>query len=86
MGRPTLENQIRVSKMTDEECVKALMPHGFWQRANFWIFNHCRLLWCIIRWNWFDAFGGMEDADKYRPWYIKLKRKLFGDNKGGVNG
>lgn len=81
MERPTLEDQIRVSKMTCEECVEALMPHTFWQKLSFWIYNHCESLWHIIRWKWFDMWEGTEDADKYRCWIIKLKRKFFGGNK-----
>lgn len=79
--RPTLEEQIAVSKMTEEELIQALMPHTFLERMEFWIFCHHKLLWHIICWNWFDILEGTEDADKYRSWYIKLKRKLFGDNK-----
>jgi len=57
MERPTLEDQISISKMTDEECVYALMPHGFWQRLDFWIFCHCEFLWNLIHWNWFNIYN-----------------------------
>jgi len=79
--RPTLEDQLAVSKMTNEDCVDALMPHVFWQTLSFWMFTYCEFLWRIIHWNWFDIWEETEDADKYRTWYIKLKRKLFGSNK-----
>lgn len=81
MERPTLEDQIRVSKMTREELIEVLRPHTLLGMVNFWIFRHCELLWHIINWNWFDLWEGTEDADKYRSWYIKLKRKLLGGNK-----
>lgn len=79
--RPTLEEQIKVSKMTEEELVECLMPHGFWQTLSFWMHNHCELLWHILYWHWFDVWEESENADKHRPWYIKLKRQLFGGNK-----
>lgn len=75
-----LEDQITVSKMTKEELIDCLMPHGFRQKIDFWIFCHCEFLWHVIRWKWFDVWEGSENADKYRPWYIKLKRKFFGGN------
>jgi len=80
MGRPTLEEQIRISKMTDKECIEALVPSKGLRLINFWIYRHCELLWRIVHWNWFDIWEGTEDADKYRSWYIKLKRRLFGGN------
>ena len=80
-NRPLLEDQVRVSKMTTEELVEALMPQTLWQKMSFWLFRHNEFLWTVIRWKWFDIREGSEDADKYRPWYIKLKRKLFGGNK-----
>ena len=85
MTRPTLEEQIRISKMTEEEWIEALLPHGFWQRLDFWMHNYLLLLWRIIHWDWFDVFEGLEDVDKYRPWYMKLKIKLFGGNKEESN-
>lgn len=77
--RPTLEEQIAVSKMTDEELVELLRP----PRVKFWLYRHCNLLWSIVYWNWFDIWEGIEDADEYRSWYMKLKRRLFGGNKDG---
>jgi len=74
--RLTLEDQIKVNKMTDEECVKALTSG-----VSFWIFCRSKFLWTIIYWNWFDIWKGSENADNYRPWYIKLKRKLLGGNE-----
>ena len=67
MDRPTLEEQIRINKMTDEECIRALMtPLG-------WIHNHCLLVWRIIRWNWFNIWTGEEGfilfaKHKFREW------------------
>ncbi len=73
LEKPTLEEQIRVSKMTDGECIKALT--GGW---HFWVFRHSELLWTILFWNWFDIWEGSENANSYRSWYMKLKIKLFG--------
>lgn len=78
MERPTLEEQIRVSKMTDEELVQLLAPPG---NVDFWIHWHFEFLWRVIHWNWFDIWEGSEDADKHREWFIKVKRKLFGGNQ-----
>ena len=58
MKRPTLEDQIEVSKMTREECVEALRPHGFWQTLDFWLFCHCELLWSILHWIRNKSLGG----------------------------
>lgn len=52
--RPTLEEQIRISKMTDEELMDFFLPHGFWGRIDFFIFRHIHFLWCIYRWRWYD--------------------------------
>lgn len=54
MDRPTLEQQIAVSKMTDEECMEAFKPHGFQEKVDFWIFRHTYRIWQTIHWNWFD--------------------------------
>lgn len=81
MSRPTLEEQIRVSKMTDEELREFFLPHGLWQWVDFRIHWHLTFLWHVIHWNWFDIWEGSENADKYRSWDIRLKRKLFGGNK-----
>lgn len=81
MIRPILEEQIMASKMTDEECINALLPQTFLDEIDFWLHNHCLLIWRIIKWNWFDIWEGSEDADRYRSWDIKLKRKLFGGNE-----
>ncbi len=75
--RPTLEEQIRISKMSDKELIEVLRP----PRVRFWIFRHFELLWHIIHWNWFDIWEGSENADEHRSWYMKLKRRLFGGNK-----
>jgi len=56
--KPTLEEQIAVSKMTEEECIRALMPKGFRQKCDFWLHCHFLFLWQLIHWNWFDPLGG----------------------------
>jgi hypothetical protein len=65
MDRPTLEEQIRVSKMTDEECIDALIPHTFWGRIDFWLDCHCPLLWRILHWNWFNIYTGESGVVKF---------------------
>jgi len=54
--RPTLEEQIRVSKMTMEELIDCLAPHGLWEKLSFWLHNHCNPLWHLYRWNWFNIW------------------------------
>lgn len=81
MNRPTLGEQIAISKMTDEECIKALLPQTSLGKIDFWLHNHCLLVWRIVHWNWFDTWEGSENADKYKSWDMKLKRRLFGGNK-----
>ena len=59
--RPTLEKQVadrkrqeEIAKLMDEECVRLLMPHTFWQRIDFWIFEYFplahALFWEAICW------------------------------------
>jgi len=84
--RPTLKEQLQVSRvpsqdMSSEELVGLLLPRGAKEAVKFWIFRHCKLLWCIVYWNWHDIYEGSENADQYRTWYMKLKRKLFGGNR-----
>lgn len=45
MERPTLEAQIRVSKMTEKELRNFLTPAS---RLEFWIYCHCERLWHVI--------------------------------------
>lgn len=77
--RPLLKDQIKANRiLTDEELIKLLAPP---RNIEFWIFRHSELLWQILWWNWFDIWEETENADEYRTWYMKLKRKLFGGNK-----
>ena len=52
--RPTLEEQIAISKLTYEECMELIRPHG-WKKLDFFLHNNVRWLWSIIHWNWFDC-------------------------------
>ena len=56
--RPTLEEQIRISKMPDEECIKALLPSTVSEHIDFWLHNELMLIWRIIHWNWFNLWTG----------------------------
>lgn len=58
MRRPTLEEQIQVSKVTDEELIETLAPSKGWQGLNFWFFCHAKLLWRVIHWNWLEVMKG----------------------------
>jgi hypothetical protein len=51
--RPTLKEQIAVSKLTDQECIELLKGKGLY-RFDFWIFRKVKWLWSLIHWNWFD--------------------------------
>ena len=42
--RPPLEEQVTLSKLTREECIRLLMPHTPWQHIRFWVFRHLPLL------------------------------------------
>lgn len=39
MSRPTLADQITISKLSDEECIKLLTPHGL-DAIRFWFWIH----------------------------------------------
>jgi hypothetical protein len=53
--RPTLKEQIAVSKLTDQECVDLLTCKGQpIKQIDFWIFRKVKWLWSLIHWNWFD--------------------------------
>lgn len=58
MERPTLEEQIRVSKMTRDELVECLMPHGMQERFSFWLHDYCLFLWRVIFWKWVNIWTG----------------------------
>ena len=45
-------------ELTDEECIKLLMPHTLQGRVDFWIYYHILLLWRLYRWNWFNVWTG----------------------------
>ena len=53
--RPTLEEQIRVSKMTDEELIKLLMLPS---KIEFWLFRHSQFLYSLLYWSWFCIWCG----------------------------
>jgi len=53
-NRPTLEEQIAISKLTNEECIQLLMGRNKIERFDFFIFRHAEWLWHILHWNWFD--------------------------------
>ena len=65
MMRPTLEDQIRLSKMSREELIDLLMPHGLHQHINFWLHNNCLLIWRIKNWNWFNIWTGESGFRKF---------------------
>ena len=52
--RPTLEEQIAVSKLTYEECMELIRPHGL-KKVDFFLHQKVRWLWSILHWNWFDV-------------------------------
>ena len=60
--RPTLEEQIRVSKLTDEELLRLLAPP---HNLELWMYGHCKLLWRIVSWNWYNC---MTDTTSFRNW------------------
>ena len=77
--RPTLEDQIRVSKMTDEKCIKLLVPA---RNIEFWIFRHCELLWHILYWRWFDISGKPIFYPRFKifakiPFLFKMSRIII---------
>ena len=61
MNRPTLAQQLaekkreeEMDKLSDEEVESLFLPHGFWNRIDFWMFNHLHfifsLMWRAINW------------------------------------
>ena len=75
MDRPTLEEQIRVSKMTEEELVKALLPHTPFERVSFWLHSHCPFVWRVVRWNWFNIWTEEKGFMKFaRHWFKEWGR------------
>ncbi|KKL19405.1 hypothetical protein LCGC14_2465830, partial [marine sediment metagenome] len=50
--KPTLEEQIAVSKLSDDECIKLLCPSGL----NFWLYRKLPFVWRLVRWNWFNIW------------------------------
>ena len=56
--RPTLEDQLAVSKLTDEDCMRLLTGGNPLLRMDFWLHRNCRWAWHIINWNWFNVWTG----------------------------
>jgi len=74
--RPTLADQVTISKMTDDELIDCFMPHGFWQKLDFWIFG-CHLLWNIIHWKWLDLRTDTYSFKEYwKSVWLKIRRKV----------
>ncbi len=42
-------------QLSDTECIQLLLGHN---PIKFWIYCHCKLLWRIIFWNWFNIWTG----------------------------
>ena len=60
-NRPTLEEQLRINAMSDEECIEALCGKPLsWRRFQVNLHAHCHFLWSIINWNWFCFDCGKE--------------------------
>ena len=64
-NRPTLKEQIEVSKMTDEEIVDLFLPHGFWEKLDFWMCFHCLIIWRLANWNWFNVWTNEKSFVKF---------------------
>ena len=82
VGRPTLEDQIALSKMSGDELIQLLRPHTFLGWCSFYLHWHCESLWHVVCCKWFDIWEGTEDADGYRCWAIRLKRRLLALKEG----
>ncbi len=65
MNRSTLDEQIAISKLTEEDCIRALIPHSVLGRSDFWLHNHLVLVWRFIHWNWFNIFSGERSFFKF---------------------
>ena len=67
--KPTLGEQIAISKLSDEELVDLFLPHGCWQHINFWTFEHLPLLHQLF-WKtvcWFYPYS-VETHTRYWRW------------------
>ena len=76
MERPTLKEQIAISKLTDEECIRLLLPHTLQARVDFWLHNHFLFLWRLYHWNWFNIWTGERSfrlfaRHSFREWRVK---------------
>ena len=57
--RPTLERQIEVSKLSDEQLFDAFVG-GRRGKIDLWIFSKCHFIWSLIHWNWFCIWCGRD--------------------------
>ena len=57
MSAPAAE---MVEKYVQEENERILELFANAGGHSLWLHNHCRLLWRIVNWNWFNIFTGEE--------------------------
>ena len=54
MTRPTLEEQLKLANMSDEEVEELFRPHGLGEKIDWWVFVHLRplhyVIWAGINW------------------------------------
>ena len=54
MTRPTLEEQLTLANMSDEEVEELFMPHGLGERIGVWAYKHLHPLhhpyWSGVNW------------------------------------
>lgn len=82
MNRRTTEEEVawqlrdeEWQKMSGEELIELFMPHGFWEKIDFFLFWHLAFLWCIMHWKWYDDRTDSYSLREYLKTLLKGGRK-----------
>ena len=61
MDKPTLEEQLAVSKFSFEECINLLKGNPI----EWIIYRKLNTIWHVIHWNWFNIYTEEESCWSY---------------------
>jgi len=54
--RPTLAEQIAISKLSTEDCIKLIQGNWYHRNIEMFFFNHLTFVWRVANWNWWNMW------------------------------